>query len=190
VLLGLIKEGSGDAARVLRSFGLDLRACRSEVEKVAQVGSAAAKLGKLPQTSKVQEAIQFAYREGRNLGYSYVDTQHLLLGVLRDRTGVATQVLLNLGLSLDDVRARANAPHASTAIPAFKANYAELGRLPAKTVRKLIVLDKKRARLKGEIDAALAKRDFKKADRLRNRMDQLWADRSRLLQEAPPSSSG
>jgi len=104
VLLGLVKEGQGVAANVLHSLGIDLKKIRLEVEKIVKSGPDMVTMGKLPQTPRAKKVLEFAIEEARNLGHNYVGTEHLLLGLLREHDGVAAQVLMNLGLKLDDVR--------------------------------------------------------------------------------------
>jgi ATP-dependent Clp protease ATP-binding subunit ClpC len=104
VLLGLIKEGSGVAANVLKNLDVDLRKIRLEVEKLVQTGPDTVTMGKLPQTPRAKKVIEYAIEEARNLNHNYVGTEHLLLGLLREQEGMAAQVLMNLGLKLEDVR--------------------------------------------------------------------------------------
>ena len=104
VLLGLIKEGSGVAANVLKNLDVDLRKIRLEVEKLVQSGPDMVTMGKLPQTPRAKKVIEYSMEEARNLGHNYVGTEHILLGLLREQEGVAAQVLMNLGLKLEDVR--------------------------------------------------------------------------------------
>ena len=104
VLLGLIKEGSGVAANVLKNLDVDLRKIRLEVEKLVQSGPEIVSMGKLPQTPRAKKVIEYSMDEARNLGHNYVGTEHILLGLLREQEGVAAQVLMNLGLKLEDVR--------------------------------------------------------------------------------------
>ncbi|MDA0589259.1 MAG: ATP-dependent Clp protease ATP-binding subunit [Planctomycetota bacterium] len=104
VLLGLVKEGSGVAANVLKNLEVDLRRIRNEVEKIVQSGPDMVTMGKLPQTPRAKKVIEYAMEEARNLNHNYVGTEHLLLGLLRESEGVAAQVLMNLGLKLEDVR--------------------------------------------------------------------------------------
>ncbi|RMG39678.1 MAG: ATP-dependent Clp protease ATP-binding subunit [Planctomycetota bacterium] len=104
LLLGLVKEGSGVAANVLKNLDVDLRKIRLEVEKIVQAGPDMVTMGKLPQTPRAKKAIEYAMEEARNLNHNYVGTEHLLLGLLREQEGVAAQVLMNLGLKLEDVR--------------------------------------------------------------------------------------
>ncbi|MSR18538.1 MAG: ATP-dependent Clp protease ATP-binding subunit [Phycisphaerales bacterium] len=104
ILLGLVKEGSGVGASVLKNLGIDLRKVRLEVEKLVKSGPEMVTMGKLPQTPRAKKVVEFAIEEARNLNHNYVGTEHLLLGLLREQDGVAAQVLLNLGLKLEEVR--------------------------------------------------------------------------------------
>ena len=104
LLLGLIKEGSGVAANVLKNLDVDLKKIRLEVEKMVRSGPDLVTMGRLPQTPRAKKVIEYSMEEARNLNHNYVGTEHLLLGLLREQEGVAAQVLLNLGLKLDDVR--------------------------------------------------------------------------------------
>ncbi len=104
VLLGLVKEGSGVGANVLKNLDVDLRKVRLEVEKLVKSGPDMVTMGKLPQTPRAKKVIEYAIEEARNLNHNYVGTEHLLLGLLREHDGVAAQVLMNLGLKLDEVR--------------------------------------------------------------------------------------
>ncbi len=105
ILLGLVKEGSGVGANVLKNLDVDLRKVRLEVEKLVKAGSEMVTMGKLPQTPRAKKVIEYAIEEARNLNHNYVGTEHLLLGLLREHDGVAAQVLMNLGLKLEEVRA-------------------------------------------------------------------------------------
>jgi ATP-dependent Clp protease ATP-binding subunit ClpC len=104
ILLGLIKEGSGVAANVLKNLDVDLRKVRREVEKMVHCGPDLVHIGKLPQTPRAKKVIEYAIEEARNINHNYVGTEHLLLGLLREQIGVGAQVLMNLGLKLEDVR--------------------------------------------------------------------------------------
>src|SRR3982750_4096458 len=104
ILLGLVKEGSGVAANVLKNLDIDLRKIRLEVEKIVQSGPDMGTMGKLPQTPRAKKVIEYSIEEARNLNHNYVGTEHLLLGLLREQEGVAAQVLMNLGLKLEEVR--------------------------------------------------------------------------------------
>ena len=104
ILLGLIKEGTGVAANILKKMGIDLRTMRLEVEKLVSSGPDLVTMGRLPQTPRAKKAVEYAIEEARRLKHNYVGTEHLLLGLLKEHDGVAAQVMMNLGLKLDDVR--------------------------------------------------------------------------------------
>ncbi len=104
ILLGLIKEGSGVAANVLRNLDVDIKKIRLEVEKMVQSSSDVVTKGQLPFTPRAKKVIEFSLDEARALGHNYIGTEHILLGLLRENDGVAAHVLMNLGLKLDDVR--------------------------------------------------------------------------------------
>jgi ATP-dependent Clp protease ATP-binding subunit ClpA len=104
ILLGLVKEGRGVGANVLKQLNVDLRQIRLEVEKLIRPGPDEDATAKLPQTPRVKKVIEYAIEEARMLGHNYVGTEHLLLGLLREQDGVAGQVLMNLGLNLKSAR--------------------------------------------------------------------------------------
>jgi ATP-dependent Clp protease ATP-binding subunit ClpA len=105
ILLGLVEEGQGVAANVLKNLGLDLRKLRQEVEVIVQGGPRIeVVLRTFPLTPRAKKIIEYAREESLKLGHSYVGSEHLLLGTLREQDGVAAQVLLNLGLTLQGVR--------------------------------------------------------------------------------------
>jgi ATP-dependent Clp protease ATP-binding subunit ClpC len=104
ILLGLVKEGSGVAANVLKNLDIDLHKVRLEVEKVVRPGPGGEPVaaGRLPHTPPAKKVIEYAHEEARRLRHNYVGTEHLLLGLVRE-DGVAARVLLHLGLRLEDV---------------------------------------------------------------------------------------
>ena len=104
ILLGLLKEGSGVGPNVLKSIDVDLHKVRMEVEKRVKSGPEMVTMGKLPKTPRAKKVLEYAVEEARNLNHNYIGTEHLLLGLLREQDGVAAQVLMNLGLKLDEVR--------------------------------------------------------------------------------------
>ncbi len=104
ILLGLIREGEGVAATVLQKMGVSLENIRLEIEKLVQPGPATQIIGDIPFTPRAKKALELAAEEARSLGHNYIGTEHLLLGLIREGEGVASQVLLNLGLDLNTVR--------------------------------------------------------------------------------------
>ncbi|MFH1202104.1 MAG: ATP-dependent Clp protease ATP-binding subunit [Candidatus Omnitrophota bacterium] len=105
ILLGLIREGEGVAAAVLQKMGMSLETIRLEVEKLVQPGPTTQILGDIPFTPRAKKVLELAAEEARSLGHNYIGTEHILLGLIREGEGVASQVLLNLGLDLNKVRA-------------------------------------------------------------------------------------
>ena len=104
ILLGLVKEGTGVAAAIIKGHDLDLRTIRLEVEKLVQSGPEMISMGKLPQTPRAKKSLEYAMEEARNLNHSFVGTEHLILGLMRVKEGVAHQVLTKLGLNLEQLR--------------------------------------------------------------------------------------
>jgi ATP-dependent Clp protease ATP-binding subunit ClpA len=104
ILLGLLKEGSGVGATVLKNLGIDIKKLQLEVEKLVIRGPDMVSMGKLPQTPRAKKVIEYAIEEARTLNSKYVGTEHILLGLLRQTEGKAAQVLMKLGLKLEDVR--------------------------------------------------------------------------------------
>src|SRR3989338_2566525 len=104
ILLGLIREGEGVAAAVLEKMGVSLENIRLEIEKLVQPGPATQIIGDIPFTPRAKKALELAAEEARALGHNYIGTEHILLGLIREGEGMASQVLLNLGLDLNTVR--------------------------------------------------------------------------------------
>ena len=104
ILLGLVREGEGVAATVLQKMGVSLENIRIEVEKLVQPGPTTQIIGDIPFTPRAKKALELSAEEARSLGHNYIGTEHLLLGLIREGEGIASQVLLNLGLDLNTVR--------------------------------------------------------------------------------------
>jgi ATP-dependent Clp protease ATP-binding subunit ClpC len=104
LLLGLIKLGQGVAVNVLQKMGLDLETVRQEVEKQVGSGQENKMAGNIPYTPRVKKVLALAGKEAKALQHSYVGTEHILLGLLREGEGVAAQVLKNLEVDLDRTR--------------------------------------------------------------------------------------
>ncbi len=102
ILLGLVKEGSGVGAAVLKNLEVDIKKLRLEVEKLVRSRLDMVTMGRLRPRAK--KALEYAIEEARSLNDNYVGTEHILLGLLRENKGIAAQVLMNLGLKLEDVR--------------------------------------------------------------------------------------
>ncbi|MDD5634273.1 MAG: Clp protease N-terminal domain-containing protein, partial [Candidatus Omnitrophica bacterium] len=104
ILLGLVKEGEGVAAAVLTSLGLEFDNVRAAIEKLVQPGPEKAAANDIPFTPRAKKVIELAMDEARNLGHNYIRTEHLLLWLIREGYGVASQVLINEGMDLKTVR--------------------------------------------------------------------------------------
>lgn len=104
ILLGLIGEGTGIAAKVLKSMGINLKEARIEVEKIIGRGSGFVSR-EIPFTPHAKRVLELSLVEARQLGHSYIGPEHLLLGLLRVREGVAAKILENLGADPNSIRA-------------------------------------------------------------------------------------
>src|SRR6188508_1657739 len=104
LLLGLIKLGQGVAVNVLQKMGLDLETVRMEVEKQVGSGPETKMVGNIPYTPRVKKVLALAGKEARALNHSYVGTEHILLGLLREGEGVAARVLKSLDVDIERTR--------------------------------------------------------------------------------------
>jgi ATP-dependent Clp protease ATP-binding subunit ClpC len=106
ILLGLIREGEGVAAAVLTNLNVDLEEVQQKIEETVKKGKAGSATGPdLPYTSRAKKVLELAMAEARELNHSYVGTEHLLLGLLREEKGIAAQVLMDAGVTLEQSRA-------------------------------------------------------------------------------------
>ena len=103
ILLGLIHEGEGVAAKALESLGVSLEAVRAQVEEIIGQGQQAPS-GHIPFTPRAKKVLELSLREALQLGHNYIGTEHILLGLIREGEGVAAQVLVKLGADLSRVR--------------------------------------------------------------------------------------
>jgi ATP-dependent Clp protease ATP-binding subunit ClpA len=103
ILLGLIHEGEGVAAKALESLGISLEAVRQQVEEIIGQGQQAPS-GHIPFTRRAKKVLELSLREALQLGHNYIGTEHILLGLIREGEGVAAQVLVRLGADLNRVR--------------------------------------------------------------------------------------
>jgi ATP-dependent Clp protease ATP-binding subunit ClpA len=135
ILLGLIHEGEGVAAKALESLGISLEAVRQQVEEIIGQGRQAPS-GHIPFTPRVKKVLELSLREAKELGHNYIGTEHILLGLIREGEGVAAQVLVKLGADLSLVRQQvievlagyqAEAGVARFARPSARAGRAERG---------------------------------------------------------------
>src|SRR6059036_3425632 len=106
ILLGLIREGEGVAAAVLTNLNVDLEEIQQKIEETVKKGKAAAAAGPdLPYTSRAKKVLELAMSQARSLNHSYVGTEHLLLGLIAEKKGIAAQVLIDHGVTLDKASA-------------------------------------------------------------------------------------
>lgn len=164
ILLGLVKEGSGVGANVLRNLDVDLRKVRLEVEKLVKAGPEMVTMGKLPQTPRAKKVIEYAIEEARSLNHNYVGTEHLLLGLCREKEGLAAQILEEFGVTeqiVHDV-------------------YNLLGTKPKRT----LTPSPEAVSLRRLMEKAITEQDFEKALEYRNQLDALTRkDREAKMKE-------
>jgi ATP-dependent Clp protease ATP-binding subunit ClpA len=181
ILLGLVKEGDGVAANILKNLDADLRKIRLEVEKIAQAGPDWVHPGKLPQTPHAKRVIEYSIEEARKLEHKYVGTEHLLLGLLREKEGVAAQVLVNMGLRLEDVREEVLELLGQTVDEEADVTALEL---PVEIQQTIRDLDAQIEQLNREKEEAVAQADFEKAALLRDRADKLKRRKEKIANRA------
>jgi ATP-dependent Clp protease ATP-binding subunit ClpA len=191
ILLGLIEEGSGVAANVLKNLDIEPRKLRREIEKIVQSGPDMVTMGKLPQTPRAKKVIEYAIEEARNLRNNYVGTEHLLLGLVREDEGVAAQVLINLGASLPEIRAQVQQllgiipDEPVRRLPQRTAEPAPVppADLPPRTERAVYHLDAVVDLLTQMKEDAVSGQDFEWAATLRDQSDRLRKLKELLLRE-------
>jgi ATP-dependent Clp protease ATP-binding subunit ClpA len=189
ILLGLVEEGSGVAANVLNNLDVKLCKVQFEVERIVQAGPDRPTLGKLPHTPRATKAIEYAIAEARNLKHDYVGTEHLLLGLLREQEGVAAQVLMNLGLRLEDVWAEIGTllgayPAALRGFrPVLSLRTLPAAEFPEELRPGLAALDLQIDGLNQEKEEAIDERDFETAARLLDQANQLKQQREARIRE-------
>jgi ATP-dependent Clp protease ATP-binding subunit ClpC len=117
LLLGLVRDGEGVAARALQELEISLDAVREQVEEIIGRGKHEPAEGHIPFTPRAKKVLELSLREARQLGHDYIGTEHILLGIIREGDGVGAQVLVNLGGKLSRVRdkVRELVPPAGTA---------------------------------------------------------------------------
>jgi ATP-dependent Clp protease ATP-binding subunit ClpA len=170
LLLGLVSEGQGVAAKALESLGISLEAVRAQVEEIIGQGQTAPR-GHIPFNPRAKKVLELSLREATQLGHNYIGTEHLLLGLLREGEGVAAQVLVKLGADLSRVRQQ---------VIQLLGGYAggkEAGartRLVRMTVPKdLREAEEQLAQMRRQKEQAIQAQDFEKAAALRDQERQL-----------------
>jgi len=188
ILLGLVKEGSGVAANVLKNLDIYPVEIRREVEQIVLAGPEMVTIAKLPQTPRAKKVIEFAIEEARNLNHYYVGTEHLLLGLLREEEGVAAQVLMNLGLRLEKVReevlrllgysSNSNIAFSDEPLPVSEV---DAPYLPDEVRLVVVAFDQLLDQLDHFKETAIFLQDFEKAARIRDQQDKIRRERTTFI---------
>ena len=218
VLLGLIHEGEGVAARALESLGVSLDAVRQQVEEIIGQGQETPS-GHIPFTPRAKKVLELSLREALQLGHEYIGTEHILLGLIREGDGVAAQVLVKLGADLNRVRqqviqllhgyqgqepASAGTSQGSLVGKRARAGLSDeaLARLDSLDRRLAAIerwvglrpdlhdLDQEIAQVRREKEAAVDRQDFEAAAELRDKEKQLLADRADREKEWTEAAAG
>jgi ATP-dependent Clp protease ATP-binding subunit ClpA len=170
LLLGLVSEGQGVAAKALESLGISLEAVRAQVEEIIGQGQWAP-TGHIPFTPRAKKVLELSLREATQLGHNYIGTEHLLLGLIREGEGVAAQVLVKLGGDLSRVRQQ---------VIQLLTGYVGGREAGARTrLVRMTVPDELReaeqqlAQVRGEKEEAIDRQDFERAAALRDGEKQL-----------------
>jgi ATP-dependent Clp protease ATP-binding subunit ClpA len=204
ILLGLLHEGKGVAAKALESLGISLDAVRQEVEEIIGQGQHTPS-GHIPFTPRAKKVMELSLRESLQLGHKYIGTEHILLGLIREGDGVAARVLVKLGADLNRVRQQVvillqgyqgqesspsgTAAGEHTLLPGVQARLdAVEGRLAALEQRigtgpDASDLDEQIAQVRREKESAVDARDYEQAAALRNREKELLASKAELEEQ-------
>jgi ATP-dependent Clp protease ATP-binding subunit ClpC len=210
ILLGLIHEGEGVAAKALESLGISLEAVRQQVEEIIGQGQQAPS-GHIPFTPRAKKVLELSLREALQLGHNYIGTEHILLGLIREGEGVAAQVLVKLGADLSRVRQQViqllhgyqgKEPEVSGVRPSSRAGQVDrellsqlLGRMTRVESRLSAVelragtgpdvreLDQQIDQAHRDREAAVSAQDYENAAVLRDREKQLAAEEASRQQE-------
>jgi ATP-dependent Clp protease ATP-binding subunit ClpA len=204
ILLGLLHEGQGVAAKALQSLGISLEAVRQQVEQIIGRGQQAPS-GHIPFTPRAKKVLELSLREAHQLGHDYIGTEHILLGLIREGEGVAAQALVRLGADLNRVRQQViqllhghhgkvpassldapgvprrgrDVPSGVTALESrLSAIEQRVGTGPATAD-----LDEQIAQVRREKESAIDAQDFQQAGSLRDRERQLLADKTARQQQ-------
>jgi ATP-dependent Clp protease ATP-binding subunit ClpA len=202
ILLGLIREGEGVAAKALESLGISLDAVRQQVEEIIGRGQQAP-FDFIPFTPRAKKVLELSLRESQQLGHNYIGTEHILLGLIREGDGVAAQVLVKLGADLNRVRqqviqliaaqqqpghlpAREGVPvtEVQARLDAIEGRLGAIDDLLAAVEQRVGIrpdtmdLDEQIDRVRGERQAAADAQDYEQAASLRDREKELLASKA------------
>jgi hypothetical protein len=178
LLLGLVSNGTCVAAMLLNSLDVNTRKIRAQIDRIVQPGPERAMCGKLPRTPRAVRAIEFAMEEVRSLQHEFLGTEHLLLGLLRENEGLAAQVLMNLGVTLTEVRGTLLEMLGVT----VESDEASLPpRMPKGARWELLEFDRLIEKLTQEKEDTLASADVERAAQAADRVRNLKKEREALL---------
>jgi len=206
ILLGLIHEGEGVAAKALESLGISLEAVRQQVEEIIGQGQQAPS-GHIPFTPRAKKVLELSLREALQLGHNYIGTEHILLGLIREGEGVAAQVLVRLGADLNRVRQQViQLLHGRGAEPSVVATPMPGGELPTRAQRAVLAevrkqirtiesrlavierriglgpdetaADREIAEVRAQRESAADAQDYEKAARMRDKERELLAEQA------------
>jgi ATP-dependent Clp protease ATP-binding subunit ClpA len=170
LLLGLISEGQGVAAKALESLGISLEAVRAQVEEIIGQGQQAP-TGHIPFTPRAKKVLELSLREAKQLGHNYIGTEHILLGLIREGEGVAAQVLVKLGADLSRARGQVIGLLSGDAGTEEAAARTRLMRMTVPD--DLLEAQEQFAQVRREKEAAIDAEDFDQAAALRDKEQQL-----------------
>ena len=206
ILLGLIREGEGVAAKALESLGISLEAVRQQVKEIIGRGQQAPS-GHIPFTPRAKKVLELSLREAEGLGHNYIGTEHILLGLIREGSGVAAQVLVKLGADLNRARQQVvqllhgragedligeGSPlpdDALTQVDSLDRRLAAIERWVGLRPD-LDDLDQEIARVRREKEAAIDRQDFEVSAALRDQEMQLLAARAAQEKEWTEAAAG
>ena len=192
ILLGLIHEGEGVAAKALESLGISLEAVRQQVEEIIGQGQQAPS-GHIPFTPRAKKVLELSLREALQLGHNYIGTEHILLGLIREGEGVAAQVLVRLGADLNRVRQQviqllpgyegeAQASRGWSGASALESRLAAIEQRVG-TGPSTADLEMQIAQVRRDKESAIDSMEFEQAASLRNRERQLLAEMAARRQQ-------
>jgi len=172
LLLGLLREEEGLAARVLESFDVTLEEVRAQVRRIIGEGAEPLVSGQIPFTPRAKKALELALRESQSLGHNYIGTEHILLGLVREGEGVAARILVDFDADLELIRNKI------------------IGVLSGSEARAGAGGDPKIAEVRAQKEAAIESGDFELAARLRDVERKLIQERRGALPEVRPGRPG
>jgi ATP-dependent Clp protease ATP-binding subunit ClpA len=183
ILLGLIHEADGVAAKALESLSISLEVVRREVELIIGQGKEPPR-GHIPFTPRAKKVLEFSLREALVLGHNYIGTEHIVLGLIREGEGVAAQVLVKLGGDLETVRQRViDVLEQEPPGPSEGRRSPSLPEPPARTPE-IARLDGEISAIRLEKEQAIDAQDFPRAAELRDREKELVQKRAEMMREA------